>query len=348
MKKIISIILVLTLAFSMLVLTSCNNNDPDEGKDDKVELKLGLGVVVEAAATDYEEEDGAAELIVTAAAVLVNKDGKIVACALDTFDATAIVGVNGTVTAPTSLKTKGELGTDYGMSTNPYAPDLNGDEKVLEWNEQAAAFVKLCIGKNSAGVMALVANDGYYGTEEVQNAGCTIGVNAFANAVKKAIDNAKVEGATDKDTLKLAITASVAAVDAEGEEAGSAEFVVNVAAAAKNGKKVSAMYSDCVDAAFAVDNKGAVTAPTSLKTKVELGTAYGMSTNPYAQDLNDDGKVLEWNEQVKAFDNLCKGKDANGIKALALNTGYGVEDVQNAACTINIADLVKTAAKAAE
>mgnify|MGYP003297401072 FL=1 len=68
----------------------------------------------------------------------------------------------------------------------------------------------------------------------------------------------------------------------------------------------------------------------------------------YGTDLNGDGTVKEWYAQAEAFDTACVGKTADEISALAADKGYGVEALQTAGCTINIADMVKAAVKAAK
>ena len=68
----------------------------------------------------------------------------------------------------------------------------------------------------------------------------------------------------------------------------------------------------------------------------------------YGKDLNGDGTVKEWFEQAAAFDAACKGKTAAEISALAVETGYGVEDLQTAGCTINVSNMIKAAVKAAK
>ena len=66
----------------------------------------------------------------------------------------------------------------------------------------------------------------------------------------------------------------------------------------------------------------------------------------YGQDLNSDGKVLEWFEQADAFNAACIGKTKNDIASLSNESGYGSDDLQKAGCTINIGDMVKALSKA--
>ena len=119
---------------------------------------------------------------------------------------------------------------------------------------------------------------------------------------------------------------------------------LHLSAADKDGK-VSAIDSDVVSASFEFDAKGETSTDTAKVTsKKEAGVDYGMAAN--GQDLNGDGNVKEWFEQADVLDEKIIGKKADEITALAMDTGYGVEDVQKAGCTINIADMIKAAVKA--
>ncbi len=80
------------------------------------------------------------------------------------------------------LSTKGMLGANYNMAA--YGADLNGDGEVKEWFEQADAFEAACVGKTATEIAGLEAEG--YGVEDVQKAGCTIGVTGFVNAVVNA------------------------------------------------------------------------------------------------------------------------------------------------------------------
>ena len=169
MKKILSMLLVVVLVLSALVITGCTEKAED--------VKLGLGVVATATALGAEGEDaGNAELEAVVAAVLVDKEGKIVACTIDeTYENMASVSATGVITTPESFKTKNELGTAYGMS----------EAGKTEWNVQAEAFSKACVGKDAEGIGALVVN-GYQPSEEVKAAGCTIAVTNMVKAAVKA------------------------------------------------------------------------------------------------------------------------------------------------------------------
>ena len=113
-----------------------------------------------------------------------NKSGKIAAATSDCAAVSFAFDTKGVSTfdATKAISTKKELGTNYGMAA--YGTDLNGDGKVLEWNEQAAAFDAACIGKTAGDVASLMAENGY-GVADLQTAGCTMGIGSFVKAAAK-------------------------------------------------------------------------------------------------------------------------------------------------------------------
>ena len=330
MKKFLSILVCLTLILSALFLVGCNEKDDDE-ETTKETLKLGLGSVTTVdAASATEDTNGKAQMIVTAAAVLVDKDGKVVKAFVDCADSSVAHTLDGKAITTESFKTKYELGDDYNMKTYGGA--------VKEWYEQADAFCALVVGKTAKEVKALVAENAK-GTQDVINAGCTIYVSDFALAIEKAINNAVASDATAKDTIKLGVATSQTAKDATEDAAGSNELATTLFAAAVNADgKVVAAASDCISVTFTFDNKGVSTFDTkkAISSKKEAGDNYGMKAY--------GGAAKEWYEQAAAFNVACLGKTATEINGLAVN-GKGNEALQSAGCTIYITDFVKAAAK---
>lgn len=338
MKKLLSIILASLTLLTVIAMTGCGAAKT---------LKFGMGVYsyYEAGTNADGETNGEGEAVTSVAAVLVDADGKIVKCVIDTAANSAAWTSAGEAVAAGEFKTKYELGANYGMAA--YGSDANGDGKVLEWFEQIDAFCKVVEGKTIDEVKAMVVN-GYQGNEEIMNAGCTMGIADYVKALEKAVANAADSNATANDTLKLGVVSAYEGSAATEEAEGSAAIDVTIVAAAVNADgKVAAMATDAVQTKFTFSTAGEATydAAAEIKTKVELGAAYNMSA--YGADLNGDGKVLEWNEQAAVFSAECLGKTANEITALAVD-GYGVESLQTAGCTIGISDMVKAAAKAAK
>ncbi len=350
MKKIISLLLAMVLVAGVAALAGCGNNetpDADNDSQEAVALKFGMGVFSRYEAMPDADGDTVAdgEYLIDIAAVLVDADGKIVKCVLDAVDNKAQYNSKGEFVEAGEFKTKYEMLDDYNMVAYGGAQS--------EWYEQADAFAKLCEGKTLAEVEALAATGADAqgkGTEEVINAGCTIAVVDFIEAIKDAVNNAAESKATAGDTLKIGVVSAQDSDSKNATDEANGENVINTtiacAAIGADGK-VTAMKIDEAVATFTFDAEGKSTmeASAELKTKNQLGTAYNMSA--YGQDLNGDGKVLEWNEQADALAGLCIGKTATEISAMALDTGYGDEAVQTAGCTIAVSTMVKTVVKAA-
>ena len=347
MKKILSVVLAVVMLFAVVALAGCSK-DPANNDDNKAAtLKFGLGVV----ASYGEAKDTSGEFIATAVAVLLDADGKIAKIDLDSVDLQPKWTEDGKIVALEDLRTKYDLGKDYGMGGNPYAQDVNNDGKVLEWNEQADAFMKTATGKTLAEVKAFVAENGAT-SGDLATAGCTINVAEFMAALEKAVANAADSTATAENNLKLALLAADhGSKDATEEADGVQAYDVTISAVVTDAEgKVVVAKTDCVSSEIKFNAKGEATydAKAEVKTKLELGKDYGMGGNQYAPDLNGDGKVLEWNEQAAEFDKALVGKKVADFAGLADEKGNGTGDLATAGCTIGISDMIKAAEAAAK
>ena len=325
MKKTFLISLCMLLVASMLFISGCGENTAT--------LKFGAGVYTTApTVTDATaDKEGSGKVDVTVAAVTVDADGKIIACALDTASNTVKFTADGKAVASAEFKTKYELGKDYNMVA------YGGATK--EWFEQADAFETVVAGKTLAEVKALVA-EGNKGTDEVINAGCTITINEFVGAIEKAYNAAADSQVTAKDTLKVTAYTEQSCGDATADKDGSSKVSTTVFAAALNAEnKVVAASSDCVEVTFTFNTKGASTLDTTkaVISKKEQGSNYGM--------VAYGGATKEWFEQAAAFDAACIGKTATEIAGLMAEDGKGTDELQNAGCTIYVTGFVKAASK---
>ena len=308
MKKITAFLLCAIMLCSALFLVSCGgNNDPAPEET----LKLGLGVYSTASATNADgDANGKGSVTITAATVLVDKDGKIVKCVVDTADLTAVYTSEGKAVAATDLRTKYELGADYGM-------------KPKTWADHADAFCKAAEGKTVSEVKAFVAEDGK-NTDAIITAGCTIGASDFVKAVEKAVANAKDSTATKSSTLKLGVITTQATKDANEDVAGSNAFTTDIFAVAVDaeGKYVAATNEEVV-VSFAFDETGKTTFKAGeVKGKRELGADYGM-------------KPKTWADHADEFCKAIVGKKASDITA----------DFTAAGCTIGVDAFVAVLAK---
>ena len=334
MKKSLVIVLALLMAVTA-VFAGCGNTNTEETtlSSETTALKFGSGVYVSApAVTDAtEDKDGSGKIDVTVAAVTVDADGKIVACALDTASNTVNFTADGKAVAAEEFKTKYEYGNDYNMVAYGGA--------VKEWFEQADAFEALVAGKTLDEVKALVAEEDK-GTEEVINAGCTIMIAEFVAAIEKAYNAAAESAVTAEATLKVTAATEQTCTDATEDKDGSNKVATTVFAAAVDAEgKVVAAASDCVEVSFTFTTEGVSTLDTTkeVASKKEQGENYGMVAYGEAEK--------EWFEQAAAFDAACVGKTAAEIAGFVGEDGKGVEAIQSAGCTIYVTGFVKAASK---
>ena len=324
MRKFLAIALCLLMVIPA-VFVGC-------AKADDAKVKFGAGVYVSApSATDAtEDKDGTGKADVTVAAVTVDQDGKIVACALDTASNSVSYTADGKAVAAGEFQTKYEIGANYNMVA------YGGAAK--EWFEQADAFEAVVVGKTLAEVKALVA-EGDKGNDEVISAGCTIMIAEFVGAIEKAYNAATVE-VEAKATLKVNVATEQTCTDANEDKDGTNKVTVNVFAAAVGADgKIAAASSDCVEVSFTFDANGAATIDTTkaVLSKREQGADYGM--------VAYGGSAKEWFEQADAFDAACVGKTTAEIAGLAQEDGKGNADLQAAGCTITVTGFVKAATK---
>ncbi len=141
------------------------------------ENKLNLAIVTSVSGTDAEEDvAGKVEINSTIVAAVVDAEGKVVASKTDCAQAAIEFDTEGATEAEAGdFKTKGEKGTEYGMSKIG----------VKEWNEQAAAFDATIAGKSASEFAALMGED-TKATGDLAKAGCTIYVGDMIKAAEKA------------------------------------------------------------------------------------------------------------------------------------------------------------------
>ena len=327
MKRISCAILALVLIVGALCLMGCSQ------KSEPLSFGLGVYTNVSKATSAEADANGQGAVAMTAAAVTVDADGKIVACVLDTADYTVAYTAEGKAVANDSFLTKREKGDNYNMKL------YGGSAK--EWYEQADAFQTVVSGKTLDEVKALVA-EGNKGTDEVVNAGCTIMISDFVFAIEQAYNNAAPSNATADSTLKLGVNVAQTCGDAEGDKNGQNKLDTTFVAAALDAEgKIVAASSDCVQVAFTFDATGAslFDLTKTVSSKKQLGDGYNMKLY--------GGSAKEWYEQAAIFDNACLGKTVSDVSALMGEDNYGTADLKNAGCTILVDGFVKAAAKLA-
>ena len=328
MKKFVAFLL---LACMMLSLAAC-------GASAGSEYKLGMGVDL---STDSSKENNA-QVDATVAAVVTDKDGKIVACRLDVAQSKMDV-TGGAVDAAKTFQTKMELGDDYGMVAYGNA--------IAEWYDQAKAFESYVVGKTAAEVEGLetVVNESGHNvsTDEALLAGCTMDITDFKAAVVKACNDEKGTTFTGKD-----FTVGVAAITAADESTAATDsddavvkmYTEYAAVVVDKDGKILAALTDATQPKITADKNGQITGADFKGTKRELGADYGMVAYGSA--------IAEWDAQAKAFADYTVGKTAAevaGIETTVNESGHNVttDETLLASCTMDISGMMAVIALAA-
>lgn len=327
MKKFVIFALVSAMCIS---LASCSGNDSSSSSssatgtdssaasDSAASGEAKVGVYVSPSLSAESEE---ATFSTVYAAVMVDADGKIIACDIDEGQIEPALA-DGTV-GEVDLRTKTEMGDDYGM--------VAAGASTMEWYQQVEAFEKYVVGKTAEEVRAIEMTDGK-ATDADLSAGCTIAVGGFIEAVASAAENASVPaGASDK--LGMAITTEDS-TDAEGAAYDSDFCVVTVDADGK----VTSCQVDTVQGSLPIVDGAFDTASGSYATKKQLGDDYGM--------VASGATTMEWYQQAEAFEKYVTGKTGEEVSAIELTDGKAADADLSAGCTISISSILANTEKA--
>ena len=244
MKKILSLVLV--LVFALTCFAACGGDDND-GTNNEKDYTLALAV-------ESTESDG--KITNYVAALVLDKDNKIVAARIDCVETTLTV-TDDAITDVASVATKVELGDNYAMESGSFA-------------NQTKAFENAIVGKTA---------------DEVKNldlslvTGCTMPYSPFS--FKTVI--AKAFASTNKATFKTAsaITVGVAANMKVSGSKASADF----AGVVMVGDKIAAVILDSNEYTATVAD-GEITVGAYNGTKVELGDNYAMESGSFAKQTD--------------------------------------------------------------
>ena len=185
MKKLVSILLVALMVFSIMLFTGCSSSSGGG-------IKTGLGHVIsiDSSKDATADADGVAQADVVMAAVSVDSKGKIVSVTIDTAQTTISFNAQGKITEDLKAEkeTKVELGPKYGMIKR------SGIGK--EWYEQIAELEKWMTGKTidqikAMKVKAVDENHQSVPDEPDLTSKVTISVEDYIAAVEEAVKNAK-------------------------------------------------------------------------------------------------------------------------------------------------------------
>ena len=259
--------------------------------------KTGLGILPEAS-----DEARTGTIHTIAAAVLLDGDGKLADVMLDELEVEVTADGKGVVTMPTDYRTKRQKGDDYPLAA---ASSLKKG-----WAEQADAFADYLTGMTPEQASMLETDKDGKAVDADLLSGCTIRVDKYRDAVAKACTNASALGAVDLTVVALTL-------DADG--------------------RVTSAIGDMAEPALTIAADGGVTAPDTVRSKLELGDSYGM------RNASSLGK--EWYEHSEGYCSYLKGKTEKEVADIPAD---GSDADLAALCTISIDALQKAAGDAFE
>ncbi len=255
MKKCMLCLLAFLMLFSV---SGCAKREEQQGQESTTHAgttapvqtashRLGMGIT----ASGDASKTGSAQIDITVAAVVLDADGKITMCKLDSAQNKVSVtdGALPQDAMNMEFRTKYELGSDYKMAT------VSSIGK--EWYEQADYFAQRVVGLNAEQVKAIRTEKNASGhmvaTDDEILTGCTIGVSDFISAIVKACEGNTVtfEGEAASLTIQVHTTVDASSKNASDTTDGSANI-----------------YSDITVAALAKDDRELCTSKDSVRPKI--------------------------------------------------------------------------------
>jgi len=269
-------------------------------------LRTGLAVIAGASGSTNatQEAPGQIKYDITLAAVLVDENGVIVDCVIDSIAPTVKFGKDGAIdmSTVTDVLSKNELGEAYGMKAAG---------SKYEWNEQAAALCDYAIGKTVEELKSGAVNESGKAADADLASKASINIGGYVSAIEEAVKNAAAIGAQPGDKLALAVNASYGKADnAQAEKNGLVQLDCDVAVITMSGDVITSCVIDSLQAKVSFDTSGVLTELGQMLTKGQLGEAYGMK---------NAGSKYEWNEQIAYFCDYVTGKTVAQILDIAVN-----------------------------
>lgn len=334
MKKRIVLVLVLAL----LVLSGCvpttvvvgectcgnctGTSHPSAPVADGTSLKTGLALIASASGS----EDGKIAYDVTMVGVLVDSNGVISDCIIDSLGTTVTLdGSKIPSDLSADLLTKNELGDRYMMNSG-------------SWLQQAGALAEFAVGKTVNELKnGAIDETGKAPAGSDLASSASIYLGGYVSAIEKAVESAAFLGAKQGDVLKMATISALSGADGDHVQLDLDMAVVTMA-----GDTISSCSIDSLQGKVSFGESGALTTDISapFQSKGQLGSSYGMTAY--------GGAKYEWDQQASNFAAYVTGKTAAQVANIAITESGKPADVDlSSSVTIAIPGFQALIAKAA-
>lgn len=300
------------------------------------QIKTGLAVIpTVASSSGAGEKNGVAQSDITLVAVLIDDNGVICSCDIDSIQAKTEFDAHGAVVSDLSVPvlTKNELGSDYGMGK------FSGIGS--EWSEQASYLAGYAVGKTVDELRGISLNErGAASADTDLSSSVTISIAGYLDAIELAVANAQDLGARAGDRVKVTAVTTRSGNDA-GLESGQIQAYATVAALSfSDSDVITSCVIDAVQCNVGFDTSGLITTDLSspILTKNQLGDDYGM------KKASSIGR--EWYEQAAGFAAYITGKTPAEVAGTALTEKGTAADADLAtSVTINLGAFLELVAK---
>lgn len=344
MKKILAVGLAGILAVGFAACSNGGTTEPEKNETDAAAaVKTGYAVSASLGHASHDEREDFIEIDTVVAGVLVDADGKVIACQIDEAQTQPNLAENDGFVDEAALRTKKQKLEDYGMKA--VSAQAGNIENGGEWYEQIAAFEEWTIGKTADEIAGAEMTEG--GAVADLSSSCTIYSGGFVGVVTDAIKNATEMGAKADDTLKIALSTDKY-YESKAGELVQYDTSIAVVTTDAEGKITSCITDATQGKCYVKDGKFVVkdgdTYPEeAIKSKKQLGDDYGMKGVSAGIGAIENGG--EWYEQAKAFEDWTIGKTAEEVSA-GMNEEGKIADLASS-CTITAYGFVGTVAAAA-
>ncbi len=270
------------------------------------DLKTGLAIItsLKKSTSATESANGKADYDVTMVAVLVDDNGIIRDCIIDSIATSVEIDKTGKlVTDKTAvIQTKNELGDSY--ATMPAG----------SWKKQAQALADYAIGKTIDQVKnGAVDESGKAPAGSDLASSATIYLGGYVLGIEKAVNNAKHLGADAGDSLHFACTPGI-----KSSTDGLAQLDADVTALSMKDGVITSCVIDSIYAQVYFTDTGAInTEKTDIskpsESKNELGDRYNMVNHSKPQ------AIAEWDVQAARFAAYVTGKTLAQVEGIAVD-----------------------------
>ncbi|MBQ5312777.1 MAG: hypothetical protein J6K30_01835 [Oscillospiraceae bacterium] len=206
MKKFTALLTAAALSICMTACSSNTDNNTNPDNIDSAAYRIGIGsyTTTDSSYSSVEGENGTGVVSTTYATVVFDSNDIIKKVYIDQveskvyFDAKGQIVTNG---ADTNIRTKRELGDEYGMkSASPIGK---------EWYEQINGIESWLVGKNIRNIASGVMNGNMYG-DGTSSDSVTDGISGAAGNIADGIENIADDVTSGAESIVSDVTDNMA------------------------------------------------------------------------------------------------------------------------------------------